>query len=246
MSSGGDQRLDGGLVGDRRDDRAFPDHRVALEIHLGDQPLREAMAEDREMDMRRAPVVDAVRPGIGAGLDGAEGVAAVLVGDGAAAAAEIRIERREIALLLVAVAAAGIGLPEFEQRAGNAHAALVEHAAIDDDALADGAFARLGEIVDQVVVEFAQHGVAEDRAGDLRQRVVERQQRLLRRAQHRGLVARRAAPADATSGRAGRRRRSRACGSSRNQLASVARSASISENTCLAILKAWLAAGTPA
>ena len=44
---------------------------------------------------------------------------------------------------------------------------------MDDDALADGALAGLGEIVDQVVVELAEHGVAEDRAGDFRQRVVE-------------------------------------------------------------------------
>jgi hypothetical protein len=39
------------------DDRAFPDHRVALEIHLGDQPLAEGVAEDREVDMGRPPVV---------------------------------------------------------------------------------------------------------------------------------------------------------------------------------------------
>src|SRR5690606_24157054 len=127
-----------------------------------------------KVDVGGTPVVDAVRPRIGAGLDGAEGIGAVLVGDDTAAAAEIRIERCQIAFLPVPVAAAGIGLPYLDQRARNAPAALVEHAAIDDDALADGAFARPGEIVDEVVVEFAQHVVAENRPGDFRQRVVER------------------------------------------------------------------------
>ena len=174
---------------DRAHDRALPDHRIALEIHLGDQPLRKAVAEHRKMDMRRAPVVGAVRPRIGSRLDGAEGVRAVLAGDGAAAAAEIRVERRQIAFLLVPVAAAGIGLPDLQQRTGNADAALVEHAAVDDDARPDRRFARRREIVDQVVVELAEHAMAEHRSGDLRQRVVERQQRPPRRAQHRRLVA---------------------------------------------------------
>ncbi len=121
------------------------------------------MAEDREVDMRRAPVVDPVRPGIGAGLDGSEGVITVLVGYGPPTPSEIRIERCQIAFLLVAIAPAGIGLPEFDESPRNRPSALVEHAAMHDDPLADRALAGLGEIVDQVVIEFAQHGMTEDR-----------------------------------------------------------------------------------
>ena len=37
----------------------------------------------------------------------------------------------------VDVAAAGIGLPQFDQRVGHAAAVLVEHMAVHDDALAE-------------------------------------------------------------------------------------------------------------
>ena len=47
----GDQRLYRRSIGNGADDRAGPDQRVAFEIHLGDQPLRERAAEDREMDV---------------------------------------------------------------------------------------------------------------------------------------------------------------------------------------------------
>ncbi len=115
-------------------------------------------------------------------------VVAGVVGQRAAAAAEIRIDRRQIGVLLVPVAAAGIGLPELDQRVRHAAAGLVEHAAVDDDALADG-IAVLGVIADQVVVERPEIVVAEHRSGDLRDRILQRQQRLARRAQHRGFVA---------------------------------------------------------
>src|SRR5690606_17480249 len=75
------QSLDCILVRDRLDDRADPDQRVTLEIHLRDQPLCEAMAENGEMDVRRAPVIHPVRPWIGTGLDGLEPVVAILVCD---------------------------------------------------------------------------------------------------------------------------------------------------------------------
>ena len=82
-------------------------------------------------------------------------VVAVLVGDRAAAAAEIGVDRREVGVVLVAVAAAGIGLPELDQRVRHAAAVLVQHPAVHDDALADR-LAGLGVVQDQVVVERAE------------------------------------------------------------------------------------------
>ena len=68
-------------------------------------------------------------------------------------------------------------------------AGLVEHAAGDDDALAER-LAVPRAVLRQVVVERADALVAEDRPGQLRQRVLQRDQRPLRPAQHRGFVAR--------------------------------------------------------
>ena len=163
------------------------DQGVALEVHLGDQPLGEARAEDREVDVRRAPVVDPVPPGVGAGLHGAEVVVAVLVGQRPAAAAEVRVDRREVGVLLVAVAAAGVGLPELDQGVRHRPPALVEDAAVHDDPLADR-LAAVRVVADEVVVERAEVGMAERRPGDLAQRVLQRQQRVARRAGDAGLV----------------------------------------------------------
>ena len=65
-----DELIDRLLRLDRADDGAKRDQRITLEIHLGDQPLAEGGAEDREMDMRRAPAVVGIRPRIGARADG--------------------------------------------------------------------------------------------------------------------------------------------------------------------------------
>ena len=184
------ERLDSLPARDRGDDRALPDHRVALEIHLRDEPLREGVAEDGEVDVGRPPIVDAVRPRIGARSDGAEPVATLGIRDGPATAAEVRIERGPVTLLVVAVASARIGLPELDQHARQATSVLVEHAPVDDQALADG-LAGLGEVGDEVVVARAQSIVPEHRPGHLGDRRLHRQQRALRRAQHRGLVLRR-------------------------------------------------------
>ena len=55
--------LGSGMV---RNDRTAVDQRVAFEIALGDQALREPGSENRHMDMRRPPIIDPVAPGIGA------------------------------------------------------------------------------------------------------------------------------------------------------------------------------------
>jgi hypothetical protein len=168
----------------------LPNHRIALEIHLRNETLCEGVAEDREMNVGWPPIVDAVRPWIGAGLDGAKPVAPFLVRDHASAAAEIGIEGSQIGLLPVAIAPACIGLPELHQSVVHGTGVFVQHAAIDDDALADRV-SGFGVVADQIVIERAELIVAEHRPRHLRDRVVEREQRILRGAQDRGLVLRR-------------------------------------------------------
>src|SRR3546814_12377870 len=80
-----------------------------------------------DLDMLRPPGIVVIAPGIGAGLDGDEAVAALVVGDGAAIAGEIRIERRVVLVDGVAVTAGRIGLPQFDQRARHRPDVFVEH-----------------------------------------------------------------------------------------------------------------------
>jgi len=67
-------------------------------------------------------------------------------------------------------------------------AELVLHMAVDDDALPDRQ-AFLGRVHDQVVVERTELGRTEHRCSDFGQRVLQRDQRVLRAAQDAGLVA---------------------------------------------------------
>ena len=76
-----DQALARLRVGHRVEDRVEGEQRIAGEVHLRDQPRQEGRPEQREVDVRRAPGVGVVAPGIGAGLDGDELVGAVGVGD---------------------------------------------------------------------------------------------------------------------------------------------------------------------
>jgi hypothetical protein len=155
------------------------------EIHLRHEARDEGMAEHRQMDMRGTPGVVVIAPGIGARLDGDETVVAGGIAHGAARAGEVRIERRRVLVADMDVAAAGIGLPDLDQRVRHAAAVLVAHMAMHDDALADRlAFVLGGEIG----IAFAHGLVAVDRAGQFRQRVAHRDQGLVRRALDRALV----------------------------------------------------------
>ena len=71
------QSLPRGRVRDGVEDRVVGEERVVREVHLGDQPLGERPAEQREMDVRRPPGVVVVAPRVGARLDGREPVAAL-------------------------------------------------------------------------------------------------------------------------------------------------------------------------
>ena len=100
------------LVGHRVVDRVKRQQRVAGEVHLGDQPLGERAAEEAEVDVRGPPGVVVVAPRVGAGLDRDEPVAAALVGDRAADAGEVRVERGGVVL----AACAGSGRPRWSAR----------------------------------------------------------------------------------------------------------------------------------
>ena len=121
----------------------------------------------------RAP--DRRRVGSSDGLDADEAVVAGGIGDAAAGAGEIGIERGLVLVHHVPVAAGGIALPDLDQRVGHGPSALVEHAALDDDALPLG----LAGVLPGEVGFLRRHvGVAVDRAGDLRQRLRDEDQRL--------------------------------------------------------------------
>src|SRR6185437_8319865 len=84
------------LVGNAIEDRVFVHQGIAGEIHLRDQSAQDARAKEREMDVRGTPGVVVIAPGIGARLDGQEGIASLVVGHGAPVAVEIGIERRVV------------------------------------------------------------------------------------------------------------------------------------------------------
>ena len=129
-----------------------------------------------------------ITPGVGAGLDGDEAVIAFRVGLRAAGAGEIRIERRGMLVDGVDVAAAGIGLPQLDQRVRHAAAVFIKHMAVHDDAFAE----RLALVLDGEVAVVLAHGlVAVDRPGQFRQRVPHDDQRFRGRALHRRAVIRR-------------------------------------------------------
>ena len=61
------------------------------------------------------------------------------VGDAAADAGEVRVQRRGVLVDHVAVAAGGVALPDLDQRVGHGATAALAHATVDDDALAHAA-----------------------------------------------------------------------------------------------------------
>jgi len=87
----------------------------------------------------------------------------------------------------VPVAPAGIGLPDLDQGSRHRPGILVQHPAVDDDPLADR-IAGFRVVADQVVVGCVYVGMAEDRAGDFRQRILQGQERQARAARDAGLV----------------------------------------------------------
>src|SRR6187200_2099161 len=89
------------------------------------------------MNVRRPPGVVVVAPGVLPRADGHETVIPLSVGERAAGAGKVRIERRIVLVGTVRVAARSVRLPDLDQGMRNRLAVLIEHAAGDDDALAD-------------------------------------------------------------------------------------------------------------
>src|SRR5947199_8825989 len=89
------------------------------------------------MDVRRSPGVAMILPWIGAGLDRDEAIAAFGISQAAAGSAEVGVQGGGVLVILVKVAAGGIGLPDLNDRAPHREAITVEHATRDDNAIAD-------------------------------------------------------------------------------------------------------------
>src|SRR6185369_1640435 len=100
-------------------------------------PGRKSVPENREVNMGRPPRVVVIAPRVGAGSEGEKPILAALVGEHAAGAGEIGIERGVVLIDVVDVASAGVGLPDFEQGVGYRPAGVIENPAGHDDALAD-------------------------------------------------------------------------------------------------------------
>ena len=170
-----DEAIARAFIGGAVEDRIVGHQRIAGEVHLRDQARGERGTEDGEVNVRSAPGVVVILPGIGAGLDGDEAIAAFGVGDGVAAAGEIGIERRVVLIDRVGVAAGGVRLPDFDERVRERTAIFVNDAAGDDDAFADGfGVMLLGEVegfyVDDVVAENGA-GYFGDGVGEMNERL---------------------------------------------------------------------------
>src|SRR5712691_1316172 len=167
------------LVGDRVVHRVVLQQRVSRKIHLRDHTREERGSKQRERDVRRAPGVIVVAPGILARPDADEAVAAFSVGHGAPGAGEVRIERRIVLIGTVRIAPGTVCLPDFDQGVRHRPAVLVQHAPAHDNALAD----RLAPVLaGEIVVGRLDVAVAEDRAGQLGQRLRRHDERLRRAA----------------------------------------------------------------
>src|SRR5260370_25866653 len=89
------------------------------------------------MDVGRTPGVGMVLPGICTRANRQEPVDTVFIGQAAAHAQKVRIERSWPLIPFVEVAASGIGLPNLQEGVRHRFSTVVEHAAGHNDALAD-------------------------------------------------------------------------------------------------------------
>ena len=175
------------FVRNRVEDRVAGEQRISRKIHLRDQPCDEGGAEEREVNVRRPPGVGVVAPRIRGGLDGDEPIPPGRVGGAPASAAEVGIERGRVVVDVVAVASGRVGLPDLHERVRQRPAVGVHDPAEDDDPLSQ----RLPVMLPgQIVVHGSDLLMPVHRAGDLRQRVGQRQQRARGRPQHRRAILR--------------------------------------------------------
>src|ERR1700739_2427678 len=133
-----DQSLTCNRIHDGLIDRVQPEQRVAGKIHLGDQTLGERSSKYREVNVRRAPGILMIPPGVGARPDGEEAIRSVRLGQATSHSGEVRINRRRMLVELVVVATGSIGLPDLDELARHRLTRRVEHPPGHDDALPDG------------------------------------------------------------------------------------------------------------
>src|SRR5690606_9582078 len=135
----------------------------------------------------RTPVIGTIAPGIGARLDGAEHVTPITIGQGTADTTEVGVQGSQVAVILVTVPAAGVGLPDLDQGIGHGLTVLIKHTTVNNDALTDRQ--RTGvEVQQQVVVVLDEEKVNEIRDGGIRDLMRNAHQRLARGAGDGGLV----------------------------------------------------------
>ena len=182
-----DEAVAGSLIRDRQIDRIELEERIAREIHLRNQSCRKARAEKRVVDMVRPPSVVMITPRIGARLDRGEPVPAVFVGEDAAFAAKIRVDRRVMLIRGMMVAAGCVGLPDLDDCVGDWPAIFVRNPAVDDDPLAECGFA----IDHRQIGDRRKMGGAEARAGGLSDRMRHPHEAFLRVALMRAAIGRR-------------------------------------------------------
>src|SRR5690606_41349798 len=119
-----------------------------------------------EVDVRRPPGVDVVAPGVGAGPDGGEPVGALGVGEGAAHAGEVGVQRRVVLLAPMRVPPGRVGLPDLHQLPGDGASVAVQATPGDGDALPDGL---PGVLPGEVVVDVGDVPVPERGGGEFDQ-----------------------------------------------------------------------------
>src|SRR5713226_5301674 len=104
------------------------------------------------MNMRGTPGIDGIAPGIGAWLDRVKMVTPFGIGNRAATAPEVRIDRREIGVPLVSVATTRIRLPDLDECCWYWSVGLVQHTTVHDNAFANW-IAGFGVIANEIAVE---------------------------------------------------------------------------------------------
>src|SRR5215510_2267368 len=87
--------------------------------------------------MCRTPGIVVIAPRIVPGLDRNEAVQSFFVRYCTAGSREVWVEGSVVRIHLMRVPAAGVRLPDFNQRSRNRSPVLVQHPALDDDPLAD-------------------------------------------------------------------------------------------------------------
>src|SRR5260370_1214802 len=127
------------------------------------------------MDVGWAPGVDVIAKGILARFDGSKKEITVLVSNHRPAAAEIRVYRRDIGIVAMAIASTRIRLPHLDERVGHRLTVAIENVALDDGLFANR-FAGFGVVMDHIIIERTKLVTRKRRTGHFRQRVLQRPQ----------------------------------------------------------------------